>query len=163
MNSQDHERARRLIDAWHVEGIPAPERDWLDAHLPECVECQAWARAIDRALQVLRANAVRVDPALVSVTQARVRVRARQLRDGQARLRALWIACTLSWILGAVTAPLLWQAISWLGERFDVSRVISITLFALCWIVPAAVVGAVLACQHSHAAGVDNDSQALPR
>jgi anti-sigma factor RsiW len=157
MNPKVHGRAQRLIDAWHVEGIPAHEREWLDAHLAECAECQARALANERALQVLRANTVRVDPALVSVTQARVRVRARQLRERQARLRALWISCALSWILGAVTAPLLWQALAWLGQRFDVSQAIWIALFALCWIVPATVVGTVLVWQHSRAGDVNSN------
>jgi anti-sigma factor RsiW len=163
MNPEVHVRAQRLIDAWQVEGIPAHERDWLDAHLAECAECQARVRANERALQLLRSNAVRVDPALVAVTQARVRARAQQLREKQARLRALWIACALSWLMGAVTAPLLWQAFSWLGQRFHVSQAISITLFAFCWIAPAMVVGAVLAWQYSHSADADIDSQASLR
>jgi uncharacterized membrane protein YqjE len=161
MNPHDHESARKLIDEWHVEGIPAPEREWLDGHLAECMECRGQALASERALQALRSNAVRVDPALVSVTQARVRLWARELRERQARLRALWVSCALSWVLGAVTAPLLWQAISWLGQRFAVSQAISITLFALCWIVPATVVGALLVGRRSRAHGVDGDPQAF--
>jgi hypothetical protein len=50
---------------------------------------------------------------------------------------------------------------SWLGHGFEVSQAIWITPVALCWIVPATVVGAVLLWQHSHSAGVDNDPQAL--
>jgi predicted anti-sigma-YlaC factor YlaD len=159
MNPQDHERACRLIDAWHVEGIPAPEQEWLDAHLAECTECRAQALTNERALQLLRSVTVRADPALVSVTQARVRLWARQLRERQARLRALWVSCALSWVLVAVTAPLLWQAMSWLGQRFAVSQAIWIALFALCWIVPATLVGAVLVWQHSRAGGVNNNSE----
>jgi hypothetical protein len=163
MNPRDHERARLLIETWHVEGIHVQEREWLDAHLAECAECRARALTNERALQLLRSVTVRANPALVSATQARVRLRARELREGQARLRALWISCALSWVLGAVTAPLLWQAMSWLGQRFALSQVISITLFAFCWIVPATVVGAVLVWQRSHSAGLDNEPQALPR
>ena len=159
MNPQDHERARRLIDAWHVEGILAGEREWLDAHLAECAECRAQALTNERALQLLRSVTVRRDPALVRITQARARLRARQLRERQARLRALWVSCALSWVLGAVSAPLLWQALAWLGQRFDVSQAIWIALFALCWIVPATVVGTVLVWQHSRTGGVNNNPQ----
>ena len=53
MNPEVHERACRLIDAWHVEGISAPEREWLDAHLAECAACRARARANERALQAV--------------------------------------------------------------------------------------------------------------
>jgi len=35
MNPEVHGQAQRLIDAWHVEGIPTHEREWLDAHLAE--------------------------------------------------------------------------------------------------------------------------------
>jgi hypothetical protein len=71
----------------------------------------------------------------------------------------VWISCALSWVLGAVSAPLLWQALAWLGQRFDVSQAIRIAVFALCWIVPATVVGAVLVWQHSRAGGVNNGPQ----
>ncbi|MGD1101256.1 MAG: zf-HC2 domain-containing protein [Terriglobia bacterium] len=163
MNPEVHERACHLIDAWHVEGISATEREWLEAHLAECPACQARARANERALQVLRSNNVIVDPALVSITQARVRWRARELRENQARLRALWISCGLSWLLGTLTAPLLWQAIAWLGRRFEISQAIWITMFVICWIAPATVVGALVAWKHSHASTMGNDPEAWGR
>jgi anti-sigma factor RsiW len=163
MNPENHNRACRLIDAWHVEGISASEREWLDAHLAECTACRARVRANERALQVLRSNTVMVDPALVSTTQARVRMRARELRENQARLRALWISCGLSWLLGALTAPLLWQAIAWLGRRLEVSQAIWVAVFAMCWVAPATVVGAVVAWRHSHASSAGNTPEAWER
>jgi anti-sigma factor RsiW len=156
MNPDVHERACHLIDASLVEGIPASEREWLEGHLAECQACESRARANVRALQALRSNTVNVDPALVSTTQARVRWRARELRDNQARLRALWISCGLSWLLGAATAPLLWEAIAWLGRRFEVSQAVWVAVFAMCWMAPATLVGAVVAWKHSHASGVGN-------
>jgi hypothetical protein len=162
MNPQDQERARRLIDAWHVEGIPAPERDWLDAHLPECAECQARALANERALQVLRANAVRVDPALVSATQARVRSRAHELRENQVRMRALWISCALSWVLGVVSAPLVWRTFQWVGLRAALPNLVWETAFALWWLLPAGAVAALLAWQRRHSVNQDGYTT-LPR
>ena len=163
MNPDVHERACRLIDAWHVEGIAAVEREWLEAHLAECAACRARARANERTLQVLRSNTLIVDPALVSTTQARVRWRARELRENQARLQALWISCGLSWLLGTLTAPLLWEAFAWLGRRFDISQAIWIMAFAICWLAPATVVGALVAWRQSHAASVGNDPKAWER
>jgi anti-sigma factor RsiW len=157
MNPEGHERARRLIDARLIEGIAAPESEWLEAHLAECSACQAKSSANERALQALQSNSLIVNPALVSATQARVRQRSRELRENQARLRALWISCGLSWLLGTLTAPLLWQAMAWLGRRFEVSQAIWITVFALCWVAPATVVGAVMVLRHSHASSVGND------
>jgi anti-sigma factor RsiW len=156
MNSEIHERACRLIDALHIEGIAASERMWLEAHLGECPACQARARASERALQTLRQNTMRVDPALVSTTQARVRLRARELRESQARLRALWISCGLSWLLGTLTAPLLWQGMAWLGRHFELSPAIWISGFAVLWLAPATVGGALVAWRQAHASGMGN-------
>jgi anti-sigma factor RsiW len=163
MNPEAHERACRLIDARLVEGISASEREWLEGHLTECPTCESRASANARALQALRSNTVSIDPALVGTTQARVRWRARELRDNQARLRALWISCGLSWLLGAVTAPLLWEAIAWLGRRFDVSQAVWIAVFAMCWLAPATLVGAVIAWKHSPASGARNGHTAWER
>jgi len=160
MNPEVHDRARHLIDAGQVEGISAPDREWLEAHLADCPECQARTQANERALQAVRSNAVRISPALVSTTQARVRWRARELRENQARLRALWLSCGLSWLVGTLTAPLLWQAIAWLGRRFEVSQAVWVMVFAFCWIAPATVVGAVMAWRHSRASDAGNRHEA---
>lgn len=162
MNPEVHERAQRLIDAFHVEGIPAREREWLDAHLAECVECQTRALADERALQVLRTNTLRVDPALVSRTQARVRLRSRELRENQVRMRALWISCALSWVLGVTSAPLVWRAFQWVGLRAALPNLVWETAFALWWLLPAGAVAALLARQRRHAANQDGYTT-LPR
>jgi predicted anti-sigma-YlaC factor YlaD len=156
MNPEIHERARRLIDARHIEGISVSEREWLEEHLAECAECRTHAGATQNALQRVRSNVVKVSPELVSITQARVRLRASELRENQARMRALWISCTLSWLLGAVTAPLLWEGIAWLGRRFDVSQAIWIVVFGMCWIAPATVVGAFVAWRYSSSSAAAN-------
>jgi anti-sigma factor RsiW len=163
MNPDVHERACRLIDAWQVEGISAAEREWLEAHLAECTACGARVRANERALQVLRSNTVSVDPALVSTTQARVRWRARQLHENQARLRALWISCGLSWLLGTLTAPLLWEAMAWLGRHFELSPAIWITGFAIFWVAPASLVGALAAWRHAHDSSTANRREVWER
>ena len=154
MNPHVHERACHLIDALHVEGIPAPERKWLEAHLAECPACRARARANEQALQTLRSNTVMIDPELVSTTQARVRIRLRELRENQAYLRTLGISCGLSWLLGTVTAPLLWQAMAWLGRHYELSPAIWITGFAIFWVAPATAAGALVAWRYSRSAGM---------
>jgi predicted anti-sigma-YlaC factor YlaD len=162
MNPQDHERASRLIDAWHVEGIQAQEREWLDAHLAECAECRARALTNERALQLLRSVTVRADPALVSVTQARVRLRARELRENQVRMRALWISCALSWVLGVASAPLVWRTFQWVGLHAALPNLVWKTAFALWWLLPPGAVAAFLAWQRQHAANQDGYTT-LPR
>jgi len=151
-----HARACRLLDAELAEGISAADREWLEAHLSDCPMCQSRAGANRRALQTLRSFTMRFDPALVSTTQVRVRWRARQLQDEHVRMRALWISCGLSWLSGALTAPLLWQAIAWLGRHFQVSEGIWIIAFAACWLAPATVAGALIAWRRSRASETAN-------
>jgi len=147
MNPDVHERACRLIDASQVEGISAADGDWLKAHLADCLTCQARVRANERALQALRSSTLRVDPALVSITQARVRWRAQELRENQARMRALWISCGLSWVLGVASAPLVWRAFQWIGLHASLPKMIWETAFAFWWLLPAISVAAFLAWQ----------------
>ncbi len=156
MNPETHERARRLIDARDVEGIDDHERMWLEAHLAECTACQVRARANERALQVLRSNSVTVAPLLVSATQARVRQRARELRENQVRMRALWISCAFSWVLGVASAPLVWRVFQWIGLHAALPRMIWETAFALWWLVPAGAVAAVIAWNQRRVESLDD-------
>jgi anti-sigma factor RsiW len=162
MNTETHDRACRLIDLRQVEGISAHEREWLEAHLADCEPCQARARASDRALQVLRSNSIAVAPSLVSATQARVRQRARELRENHARMRALWVSCALSWVLGVASAPLIWRAFQWVGLHAALPRIIWETAFALWWLVPAGVVAVLIAWNQRRATN-QSDYATLPR
>lgn len=163
MKEATHERAERLIDAELVEGIPAADRQWLEEHLEGCDRCRVRAEATARALQSLRSALLRVNPALVSATQLRVRLRARELREHQARMRALWISCALSWVLGAVTAPLLWWGVEWLGHHIALPQAVWFSVFLLLWIVPAVAVGAVMAWQRSRTSSENGYAEDSPR
>jgi anti-sigma factor RsiW len=162
MNPEFHECARRLIDSGQVEGISTAEREWLNGHLEKCPECQAWAQAGERALGALRSNSVKIDPALVSVTQARVRLRAREWHENQVRMRALWICCALSWILGVASAPLVWRAFQWVGLHASLPNLVWETAFLLWWLLPAGAVAGVLAWKQRHTTNEDGYST-LPR
>jgi len=162
MSSDIHQRACRLIDTLHVEGTTAPEREWLEAHLAECPACQVKARASEKALQALRSNTVMITPGLVSTTQARVRLRARELRENQVRMRALWISCALSWVLGVASAPLVWRAFRWIGLHAALPNMIWEAAFALWWLLPAGAVAVLVAWNQRHNATRDGYST-LPR
>jgi anti-sigma factor RsiW len=162
MSHNVHARAEQLMDAWKVEGISAADREWLDGHLEECARCRARAQANERALQALRSLSMRVSPELVKVTQARVHLRASELNENQVRLRALWISCALSWILGVASAPLVWRAFEWVGHYAALPNVIWEAGFVLWWLLPAGGVAALLAWQHQRAGSVD-DYTNLPR
>jgi anti-sigma factor RsiW len=162
MNHEVHQRACRLIDALHVEGIAASEREWLEAHLAECPACQAMAHANDQALQVLRSNSVTVRSSLVSMTQARVRLRARELHENQSRMRALWISSALSWVLGVASAPFVWRAFQWIGLHAGLPKLIWGTAFALWWLLPAGAVAVLIAWNQRRTASQDRLTT-LPR
>jgi hypothetical protein len=144
MKEDAHARAARLIDAERIEGLAPADREWLGKHVGECDRCPARLEATERAVRTLRSVTVHINPALVSTAQLRVRLRARELREHQSRMRALWVSCVLSWILGAITAPLLWQAVQWVAERFALSAAVSVTVFVVTWLLPAAAAAGVL-------------------
>jgi len=144
MTEESHERALQLIDKMQVESLTAAEREELEAHLESCVHCRKLERQTELALRAFRAAAPRFDSSLVLKTQMQVRVRAREIAENAARLRALWISCTLSWILGVVSAPLMWRGFEWIGHRLALSRVVWVTGFALAWIAPAVVAAAII-------------------
>ena len=140
-----HERAIKLFDKMQVEGITTEERDWLEAHLESCAQCRKQAHHTERALRALRSAVPRFDLSLVRTTQMRARIRAGELIENAIRMRALWISCTLSWVLGVVSAPLLWRGFEWIGLRLAISRAVWMTGFALSWVAPAVVVAAFIA------------------
>ena len=145
MRDEIHERAIQLIDKRQVEGLTAEERNWLEPHVESCAQCQKQAHDTERAVRALRSALPRFDLTLVLTTQMRARIRARELIEKEARMRALWISCTLSWVLGVVSAPLLWRGFEWIGYRLAMPKAVWITVFALLWMAPAVVVAAVIA------------------
>jgi hypothetical protein len=157
MREDTHEQAVQLIDKMQVEGLAAAERDWLEAHLESCAPCQKRARATESALQALRSAVPRFDVELVLTTQMRARVRARELVENAAQMRALWVSCALSWVLGVVSAPLMWRGFAWLGHHWAISRAVWITGFALSWVAPAAVAGAIIAWRQVRGSAVGEE------
>jgi anti-sigma factor RsiW len=150
MSEDIHERALQLVDKRQVEGLTAEEHNKLEAHLESCAQCQKRALETEGALHALRSAAPRFDVTLVLTTQMRARIRARELIENAARARALWISCTLSWVLGVLSAPLLWRGFEWMGQRWAISRPVWMTGFALSWVAPAVVAAAVIAWRHAH-------------
>ncbi|HUU13418.1 MAG TPA: hypothetical protein VM182_06880 [Terriglobia bacterium] len=145
MSEDVHKRAERLIATSNVEGISAPDREWLDEHLESCGRCAQRAAALEQVVVTLRSVSIPPDPAVVEATRRRVRVRAAELHEQQVRLRALWMACAFSWGLGVLSAPLVWWALQWIGEHLALPTAVWTVAFLLWWTVPAAGAGGVLA------------------
>jgi hypothetical protein len=145
MGDDSHERAQRLIAQARVETIAPEEQAWLDRHTKECARCAGLSDATERALRSLRSVKVQIDPELVKRTQLMVRFRANQLVGEQAGMLPVWVCCALSWILGIVTAPLVWRGFEWLGKHAGVPNFVWQAGFVAWWLLPAMVVAAVVA------------------
>lgn len=147
MTADLHERAKHLVTASSVAEISRDEQEWLNAHLADCPDCSTYAAEVRRSVVLLRSISIPLRPSLVAATRRRVQLRALELRRQEAGLRTLWVSCALSWLLGVASAPLLWWAFQWVGQRLDVPRVVWITAFGFWWLTPAVAVGAALAWQ----------------
>ena len=151
MSEDVHQRAERLISTSRVEGISSADRDWLSSHLEGCVRCSEHAAALERVVATLRSVSISPDARLVEATRRRVQARAHEMREHDARMRALWMSCALSWMLGAVSAPLLWRGLEWIGQRLALPQPVQVVAFAFWWIIPAVVVAAALTWRRSRA------------
>ncbi|HEV2492328.1 MAG TPA: zf-HC2 domain-containing protein [Terriglobia bacterium] len=142
MNELDHLRAERLMFEARVEAgaLSATDRHWLEAHLEGCERCAALAQSMTSAIEQLRAVSVAVDPELVARTRLLVKFRARELERGHSWLLPVWILCALSWVIGILTAPLVWRGFEWMGHRAGLPTLVWASGFVLWWAVPALVV-----------------------
>ncbi|MHB8653970.1 MAG: hypothetical protein ACYDA9_08840 [Terriglobia bacterium] len=152
MTKDLHDRAKGLAAAARVEGISAADREWLDAHLQSCAVCQEFSSATERAIRSLHLVTVKVDPALVDRTCRAVHRRASELRAPQSQLIPLWMSCALSWVLGGLTLPLVWQGIEWLRRYVDLPSPVGVVLLIVWWALPTLVVAAFVGAKGSQAA-----------
>jgi predicted anti-sigma-YlaC factor YlaD len=144
MNENLHARAEKLIAQERIEGISQPEREWLAAHLRECTACAQLAQQTSNALSVLRGLPIPLPRGLATRTQFRVQLRAQEMREREPKRRLLWIMCAMSWALGIATAPYIWRAFEWAGERLGVPRLVWEMGFGLWWTIPALIAAAVV-------------------
>lgn len=153
MTKDLHDRAKELVAADRVEGISAADREWLDSHLQSCAPCQEFSSATEGAIRSLHLVSVQVDPALVDRTRRAVHRRASEMRAPQSQLIPLWMSCALSWVLGGVTLPLVWQGIEWLRRYVDMPSPVGILLLIVWWALPTLGVAAFVGAKGSQAAG----------
>jgi hypothetical protein len=149
MSEDVHARAGHLIAQECVEGIAPTEREWLARHLQECEICAAQGRLTEEAVRTLRGVAVPLPRALASRTQMRVRLRAQEMRDRGPRVRMIWIVCGLSWALGIASAPYVWRAFAWMGERTGAPKLVWELGFGLWWTIPALIAAVVLLLENA--------------
>lgn len=149
MNETPHARAQQLFAQSLVEGLAPAAQQWLDAHLRECAECARETATTRELLSALRQAPVAVPRNLAARTQLRVRLRAQETAAAWSSNTLLWVITAASWLLGIFSAPLVWRAFAWVGERMNLPKPVMELGFVMWWAVPALI--AVAAVLHQRA------------
>jgi predicted anti-sigma-YlaC factor YlaD len=144
MTNHEHERAIDLITRKGVDDIAARDATWLESHLEQCPECAEYATLVASTGQFLRAVAVTAGPALVSTTQARVRARAAQLREHQARLVLIAVSFCIGVLSSTASAWLWWRFGGWVAERIGLPTSYVAPGILLFWALPAIVIAVLM-------------------
>ena len=148
-HGQQHERAIDLITRRGVEGINRAETSWLECHLGECPQCASYAASVTAAAQLLRFRPVSASATLVSSTQARLRARALELRERQARTFLIGISFCLGVMSSAVSAWLWWKFGGLVAARLHLPSAIVEPGLLIVWMLPA-LVFAIVVMASSH-------------
>ena len=136
MTNDLHIRAQKLIAQQHIESVSSDDARWLNAHLAECESCAAEQHRLRDSLSALRTMHLDLPSNLASRTQFRVRMRAEELREKEPARKLIWAVAAVSWVLGLVTAPLVWRGVEWLGNATGAPKLILQAGFVLWWSVP---------------------------
>jgi hypothetical protein len=154
MSENVHHRARQLFDELLVEGLSPADQVWLDAHLRDCAEC---SREIARTRELLRAFRnvpVTMPQGLAARAQLRLRLRGQESAQSSPTSALLWIMTAASWVLGILSAPLVWRAFAWVGGQLNLPKPVLEFGFVLWWMVPALIAVAVILHQRSTSHGL---------
>jgi hypothetical protein len=148
-----HARAQELFAKSLVEGLASGEQTWLNAHCEECAGCSSEFSSTREILQALRTVHVATPRDLAARAQLRVRLRAAEAGQSSRSGFLIWAVTILSWVLGVVSAPVVWRGFAWAGAHFGFPKPALEMVFLLWWAIPALfAVGAVL-YQRSLASG----------
>jgi predicted anti-sigma-YlaC factor YlaD len=150
MTENEHERARAIIALADANDPSNTEQRWLRIHLQQCSACRDYAAAAGQVIGALQSEFLSPDLALVRTTQMRLRLRSVELRRRRERIWLVSMACLFVGLSAAITTPLIWRAFAWIGEWAGTSRPVWQAGFALVWIAPAVVVGAILLARGTH-------------
>ena len=136
-----------------MEGLAPADEAWLREHQASCEECAKEAAATRDAVRALKGVTVMAPRGLAARTQFRVRMRAEELSRTASGSLWLWAIAAASWVLGLVSAPLVWQLFAWAGRNFGVPKLALEAGFILWWTVPALVAVGVVLYQRMQSAG----------
>jgi hypothetical protein len=157
MNGSDHEPARELVLLRDIEGISSGDAAWLESHLGSCADCSGFAEGLELTSPALRSLPVTASTSLVTATQARVRQRAAELRDHEARVFLIGISFCLGILWSAGSAFVGWRLSGWLAERIHVAPWIIAAGFVTFWLAPAVAIAIGLLVHHPLSNSVRTD------
>jgi anti-sigma factor RsiW len=166
MSTEMHNRAQQLVAQSLIEGgLSAGDQIWLDAHLRECAACSQEAARLRELVGSFRHVSVAVPRDLAARTQMRVRLRAQEAAQTSNGGALLWIITAASWVLGVVSAPLVWRVFAWFGAELALPKLVLQLGFVLWWTVPGLVALAVVLYQRGMSrrfvrSGTRNDNEA---
>jgi hypothetical protein len=149
MSESAHSRAKQLMVQSLVEGLGAAEQSWLDAHQRECAECSRESARMHELLHAFRNLPVSVPRDLATRTQLRVRLRAQESAETSSGGMLLWVITAASWLLGVLSAPLVWRGFTWVGTQLNLPKPVLELGFVLWWTVPALVAVAIVLQQRA--------------
>jgi len=148
VNGSAHQRARELILLRDVEGVGNRDAAWLESHLTVCEECARFGGQLEDTTRALRSIPVTAPISLVGATQARVRQRAAELRDHEAKVFLIGISFCLGLLWSAGSAFVGWKVSGWLAEKIQVSPWIVATGLVVFWLAPAIAIAVGLLAHH---------------
>jgi hypothetical protein len=154
MSENVHQRAEQLFAQSLVEGLSSSDQAWLETHLRECADCSRQTASTQELLHALRNVPVSIPRDLAARTQLRVRLRAQESAQTSTSGALLWIITAASWLVGVLSAPLVWRGFAWLGAEFNLPRPILELGFVLWWAVPALIAVAAVLHQRASSNGV---------
>ena len=137
MTGNLHIRAQKFFAQSLVEGLTQADQSWLDQHLRECADCARETASAQDLLRALRNVPVSVPRDLAARTQLRVRLRAQESAQTSQGSYLLWVITGFSWLVGVLSAPLVWRGFAWVGNYLHVPKLALEMGFILWWAVPA--------------------------
>jgi hypothetical protein len=154
MSEALHSRAQELLAKALVEGLSSADQGWLEMHLRECADCSREALRTQELVRAFRSIPVSVPRDLAARTQFRIRLRAQESAQTSNGGTLLWVITAASWLLGVLSAPLVWRVYAWAGSELNIPKLVLEMGFVLWWTVPALVAVAVVLHQRGVARGV---------
>lgn len=152
MTQDPHERARLLIALSDGKLSSREDQSWLAAHLASCTPCRGFVDTVGETIRALHANPVAADWGLVSATQLRVHLRARELQRRRERQWVIGICSAAVTLCTLFTSVLLWFGFAWIGRQARVSAPVWGTCYATFCLMPAIVTGLLLLSRGTHLA-----------